>query len=90
MMRPEARSLRLPFLLVLAFLSGCGRAPSFNILGSFFPAWLICMFVGVLAAVLVYWVFARKEWDKHIPWAIMVYPCFAAFIAFTTWLIFFG
>ena len=31
--------------------TGCSRAPSFNILGSFFPAWLLCGIVGIALAV---------------------------------------
>jgi hypothetical protein len=34
--------LRYWFLLAALPLTGCGRAPSFDILGSFFPAWLLC------------------------------------------------
>jgi hypothetical protein len=74
----------------LALLSGCGRAPSFNILGSFFPAWLICMVVGIVLAAIVNWTLVRLKWEKHIQWTIVVYPCLAAFFAFTLWLIFFS
>ena len=37
------------FLPTLLLLTGCGRAPSFDILGSFFPAWLVCLVVGPCA-----------------------------------------
>jgi YtcA family len=74
----------------LSVLAGCGRAPSFNILGSYFPAWLICMVVGIVLATVVYWVLTRFRLDKEIPWTILVYPCLAAFFAFTLWLVFFS
>jgi hypothetical protein len=77
-------------LSVLSTLTGCGRAPSFNILGSFFPAWLICMVAGVVLAAAVYRVLAYFKLDKEIAWTILVYPCLAAFFAFSLWLIFFG
>jgi hypothetical protein len=32
--------------------SGCGVVPSVNILGSFFPAWLISIVIGVVLTVL--------------------------------------
>ncbi len=32
--------------LAALFLTGCGRAPSFDVLGSFFPAWLACLASG--------------------------------------------
>jgi hypothetical protein len=88
-----ARTTRLPRYAALAgaaFLSGCGRAPSFEIVGSFFPAWLLCMVAGLLFATIVNWIFARKRWEKNVPWAIVVYPCLAVFFSFTVWLIFFA
>jgi hypothetical protein len=45
----------------LGVLTGCGRAPSFSILGSFFPAWLICMVVGILLAAIVNWILSRSS-----------------------------
>jgi hypothetical protein len=74
----------------LSLLAGCARTPSFNILGSFFPAWLICMVVGVVLATIAKWVLARYKLDKEIVWTIVVYPCLAAFFAFILWLIFFS
>jgi hypothetical protein len=80
----------LAFVVSLSHVAGCGRAPSFNILGSFFPAWLICMVVGVVLAAFVHWLLGRYKLDKEIPWTIVVYPCLAAFFAFTLWLVFFS
>jgi hypothetical protein len=71
-------------------LAGCSRAPSFNILGSFFPAWLICMIAGIVLAAIAKWVLAYYKLDKEIVWTIVVYPCLAGFFAFTLWLIFFS
>lgn len=73
-----------------ALLSGCQRAPTFSILGSFFPAWLFCIVAGILLAWAAHWFFARLELDKHIKPAILVYPCLAAFCAFTLWLAIFS
>lgn len=74
----------------LSALVGCGRAPSFNILGSYFPAWLICMVVGIVLSAIVHWLLARFRLDQEISWTIIVYPCLAAFFAFTLWLVFFS
>ncbi|MGA3202663.1 MAG: YtcA family lipoprotein, partial [Bryobacteraceae bacterium] len=35
------------------------RAPSFDILGSFFPAWLVCLAVAVLLTIAVRWLLMR-------------------------------
>ena len=74
----------------LNVLAGCARAPSFNIVGSFFPAWLICIVAGIGLAAIANWVLRRYKLDQQIVWTIVVYPCLAAFFAFTLWLVFFS
>ena len=74
----------------LALIAGCERAPTFSIVGSFFPAWLFCIFAGILLAWGAHWLFARIQIDKYIQPTIIVYPCIAAFSAFTLWLVIFS
>jgi hypothetical protein len=71
-------------------ISGCGRAPSFDILGSYFPAWLICILTGIAGASLVSLALTKVHMEYLIRWTILVYPCLAASIAFTLWLLFFS
>jgi hypothetical protein len=71
-------------------LAGCGRAPTFNILGSFFPSWLICLFAGIILAAIGNRIFVRFALDKEILWPVVVYPCLALFFACALWLIFFS
>jgi Na+/glutamate symporter len=70
-------------------LTGCGRAPTFSILGSFFPSWLVCLFAGIILAALTNRVFVRIAIDQEILWPVVVYPCLALFFACALWLIFF-
>jgi hypothetical protein len=71
--------------------AGCSRAPSFNILGSFFPAWIVCGVIGILLAVAVrlFFVYIKLE-DKLLLPLILVYPCLTLFFTFTLWLLFFS
>jgi hypothetical protein len=77
-------------LLVLTALTGCGRAPSFSILGSFFPAWLICMVAGIILAAIVNWALTHYKQEKLIAWPVLVYPFLAGLFACTLWLVFFN
>ena len=71
--------------------AGCSRAPSFNILGSFFPAWIGCGIVGILLASAVRVFFLRIKLEDHLLMPlILVYPCLTAFFTFTLWLLFFS
>lgn len=83
------RIVSLVALGSLAALAGCGQAPSLNIIGSFFPAWLICMVVGIVLAFIVSQVLAHFKLNRLIAWPVLAYPCLAAAVAFTLWLFFF-
>ena len=70
------------FLLPTISLTGCGRAPSFDILGSFFPAWLLCFVVAILLTVLSRELLRRRV---EIAWPIVTYPSLTALFAFGLW-----
>lgn len=84
------RSLILPALLPCFAVAACRRSPTFNILGSFFPSWLICLFAGIVLAAVAYRIFARFALDKEILWPVVVYPCLTLLFACTLWLILFS
>ena len=68
-------------------LTSCGRAPSFDILGSFFPAWLACLILGLLLTVMARWLLSRLHIVIALP--ILTYPSLIALFTFALWLIFF-
>jgi hypothetical protein len=88
-MSANAKSRFMGYAPVLAalFLAGCGRAPSVDILGSFFPAWLICFAAAVLLAALTRLVLLRFHMKVDLP--VLAYPSLTAFFTFALWLIFF-
>jgi hypothetical protein len=80
------RFMRYLFVPSLLLLTGCGRAPSFDIVGSFFPAWLVCLVVAILLTVL-----SRELLRRYVEivWPIVVYPSLTAVFTFALWLILF-
>ena len=69
------------------FTAGCALSPSVNILGSFFPAWLVCLAVAILLTFLARWLLLRLHIAVVVP--ILVYPSLTFLFAFALWLIFF-
>jgi hypothetical protein len=65
-------------------------APSINILGSFFPAWLICVVAGIALTVVARQVFIATGMTRHVAPAGLVYPSLACLLTFATWLIVFA
>ena len=76
------RLLRGTAALGLLMLIGCGRAPSFDVLGSFFPAGLICFAIGVLFAVICR---ALLQSRVEIAFPVLVYPSLTAIFTFALW-----
>jgi len=70
--------------------TGCSRAPTFNILGSYFPAWILCGVIGISLAVVVRVLFVRTGFEKELAPLILIYPCLAALFTFVIWLLFFS
>jgi hypothetical protein len=74
-------------IALTAWICGCGDAPSFNILGSYFPAWLVCILIGIVVSAASGLCLSAGNRQKLIRWSIVTYPCLAASIAFTLWLL---
>lgn len=76
------RKLSLSFFVLV--LTSCSRAPSFDIMGSFFPAWLLCIFVGLLLTVAARWLFLRLHIVIAPP--ILTFPSLALLFTLALWL----
>lgn len=79
-----------PLLLALLGPFSCSRSPSLNVLGSFFPAWLLCIFVAVPLTFVCHLVLDRWGIESEMKLLVLVYPCMAATFTFTLWLVFFS
>ena len=83
----QAANQRLLVYLVVFLLEGCSRTPSVDILGSFFPAWLICFATGSLLTALARLILMRLHMKLDLP--VLAYPALAALLTFSLWLMFF-
>jgi YtcA family len=79
--------LTVGLLAVAMSCGGCGRAPSFDILGSFFPAWLVCLASGLLLTIAAGRLLLRTRVVLALP--VLTYPSLTALFTFALWLAFF-
>jgi len=75
--------------IAFPFLTGCGRAPAINVLGSFFPAWMICLTAGVVLAFAVRFILLRYRLETEVGPLVLFYPCVVTLSTCLLWLIFF-
>ena len=84
------RAARLAAVALLSLLlASCTHAPAFNILGSYFPAWMLCALAGIVLAILLRLLFNRLHLEEYARPEIVTYPCAAALFTCTLWLLFF-
>ncbi|WP_336946939.1 YtcA family lipoprotein [Asaia sp. HN010] len=80
------RAVPLPALA----LSGCTRAPLQDVLGSFFPSWMLCATLGAVAAAVLRAVLGVFDLQKAVPAPMLTYIAFMVAVTFLVWLVFFG
>jgi hypothetical protein len=74
-------------MLLPTVLAGCSVAPSQNILGSYFPSWMLCALAGLGATVVARQLLVAAGLDKALPAPLVVYLALATAFAFASWLI---
>jgi hypothetical protein len=85
--------LRSNFILVTAglLLAGCHstHSPTVDVLGSYFPAWIICIVIGLALTIIARLFLIGFKLDKHLRPAPLVYLCLMVCFTLLVWLIFF-
>jgi hypothetical protein len=76
--------------MAIVLLSGWERAPSVDVLGSFFPVWMFCIGAGILLTLAVRFLLIRVKLDGEVGPRVIVYPGMVALFACAIWLGCFG
>jgi len=82
--------MRSRFLLaaVLTFgVSACDGSPSRNILGSYFPSWMVCALIGIVAAVIGRAILKATGLLGELPAPLAVMLAIACAVTFGLWLV---
>ena len=81
-------------VVALSLLSLCGcseaGAPSFDIFGAFFPAWLLCTVLGIFVGLGARIFFAARNLTDVLPFQLSVCTSLGAIFALVLWLLCFG
>lgn len=83
------RARFLPLAAGSLVFSSCARAPAVDILGSFFPIWIFCILIGIVATVVARQLMVRFGSDGDYGPPVIIYPSLVVLFACLVWLIFF-
>src|ERR1035441_6011158 len=74
-------------LVFLAYtLTGCSGAPSRNILGSYFPSWMVCALAGIAVALVMRVILKASGFLEELPAPVVVLFAVAFAATFALWL----
>jgi hypothetical protein len=90
------KSVKFKFVCLIVglmlMLTGCGaddHSPTVDILGSYFPAWIICIVLGLALTLITRQVLIGFKINTHLHPAPLVYICILVFFTLVLWLAFF-
>jgi len=63
--------------------------PQINIIGSFFPSWMLCLLIGIVAALLTRLLLIRAGIDPYLGPRALVYPSLVVLVTLVLWVAFF-
>ena len=59
--------------------------PQINVIGSFFPSWMLCAAIGIVVALIGRFVFVRLGVDPYLGPRALVYPSLAILVTLALW-----
>jgi hypothetical protein len=89
MNRYPARSVALGLGGACLLCAGCGRAPAIDVIGSFFPVWMVCLIVSIILASVLRLLLLRYKLEPAIEPVALFYPAVVILLSCLLWLIFF-
>jgi YtcA family len=72
-----------------AAITPFSAAPMQNIMGSFFPSWMLCAVAGIVGMVAVRQALVVLHVHENLPVPLLTYLAVALIIACAIWLVFF-
>jgi len=65
------------------------RSPTIDILGSYFPAWMICIVSGLTLTLISRWIIRAYHLEGYAFPAPLIYTCLTLIYTFGTWIVFY-
>ena len=65
------------------------HSPTVDILGSYFPAWMVCIVSGLTLSLVAHWIVQICHLKPYLGPAPLIYSCLMIIFTFATWILFY-
>ena len=79
-------------LLLVAFLAVhlfSHQSPTVDVLGSYFPAWMVCILSGLALTLIAHWIVQVGKLKPYVGPAPLIYSSLMIIFTFATWILFY-
>jgi hypothetical protein len=71
-------------------VAACNYAPTRDLFGSYFPAWMLCAALGIVATVIIRQILAVAGISDYVVAPLLTYAGLAVSATLLAWLLWFG
>jgi len=65
------------------------RSPTIDIVGSYFPAWMVCIISGLTLTLIAHWIVQVCRLKPYLGPAPLIYSSLMIIFTFATWILFY-
>jgi|SRR5215469_6345189 hypothetical protein len=82
-----ALGLGVVILWLIAVRISSHHSPTVDIVGSYFPAWMVCIVSGLALTFIVHWIVEVQNLKPYIGPGPLIYSCLMIIFTFATWIL---
>jgi hypothetical protein len=91
--RTVAKFVAGGFALAVLFSGAAGflshHSLTVDVLGSYFPAWMVCILSGLTLTLIAHWIVQLRNLKPYLGPAPLIYSCLMIIFTFATWILFY-
>jgi uncharacterized membrane protein YidH (DUF202 family) len=84
-----AFGLAVVVLGLVAVRISSDHSPTVDVLGSYFPAWMVCILSGLAVTLVAHWIVQAGNLKPYLGPAPLIYSSLMIIFTFATWLLFY-
>jgi YtcA family len=65
------------------------HSPTVDVLGSYFPAWMVCILSGLALTLIAHWIVQVGNLKPYVGPAPLIYSSLMIIFTFATWILFY-